>query len=207
MRHICGTICGMAVELAELLLTDSDDWRSWLDDQHASSPGVWLVLHKKGGTITDLTYEDALQVALCYGWIDGQVARRDEQSYRQRFTPRRRGSAWSRSNVERVDALEAAGRMMPAGLAEVAAAKADGRWGKAYAGMSAAELPADLAAAIAAEPAAQAMLDKLDSANRYALIYRVNDAKRADTRERRIRQFVGMLARGETLHPLRQKRG
>lgn len=197
----------MAVELAELLLPTQDAWQSWLDEQHASSPGVWLVLHKKGGRITELTYEDALQVALCYGWIDGQVARRDEQSYRQRFTPRRRGSAWSRTNVERVGALIAAGRMQPAGLAEVEAAQADGRWGKAYAGMASSELPADLAAAIAAVPAAQAMLDRLDSANRYALIYRVNDAKRADTRERRIRQFVAMLERGETLHPLRQKRG
>lgn len=197
----------MAVELAELLLPSSDAWQRWLEDQHASSPGVWLVLHKKGGSVTELTYEDALQVALCYGWIDGQVSRRDEQSYRQRFTPRRRGSAWSRTNVERVDALIAAGRMRPAGLAEVEAARADGRWSKAYAGMSTAELPDDLAAAIAAVPAAQAMLAKLDSANRYALIYRVNDAKRADTRARRIRQFVAMLARGETLHPLRQKRG
>lgn len=197
----------MAVELAELLLPTSDAWRSWLERQHASSPGVWLVLHKKGGSVTQLTYEDALQEALCYGWIDGQVSRRDEQSYRQRFTPRRRGSAWSRTNVERVDALIAAGLMQPAGLAEVEAAQADGRWGKAYAGQASAELPDDLATAIAAVPAAQAMLDKLDSANRYALIYRVNDAKRADTRERRIRQFVAMLARGETLHPLRQKRG
>ena len=197
----------MAVELAELLVPTSQAWRGWLVEQHASSPGVWLVLHKKGGTVTELTYEDALQEALCFGWIDGQVARRDEQSYRQRFTPRRRGSAWSKSNVERVGALIAANRMAAAGLAEVTAAQADGRWSKAYAGQATAELPADLSAAIAAMPAARAMFEKLDSANRYALIYRVNDAKRAETRARRIEQFVAMLARGETLHPLRQKRG
>ena len=197
----------MAVELAELLVPTSQAWRGWLVEQHASSPGVWLVLHKKGGSVTELTYEDALQEALCFGWIDGQVARRDEQSYRQRFTPRRRGSAWSKSNVERVGALISANRMAAAGLAEVTAAQADGRWSKAYAGQATAELPADLSVAIAAVPAAQAMFEKLDSANRYALIYRVNDAKRAETRARRIQQFVAMLARGETLHPLKQKRG
>lgn len=153
----------MPIELAELWVADAGGWRDWLAENHAASPGVWLVLTKKGGTATSLDYAGALDQALCFGWIDGQVERRDEQSFRQRFTPRRPKGAWSRRNVEHVGRLTAEGRMMPAGLAAVEAARADGRWDVAYAGPAAAELPDDLAAALAADPDAQAMWKVLTS--------------------------------------------
>jgi uncharacterized protein YdeI (YjbR/CyaY-like superfamily) len=191
----------VADELPELLVPDAQAWRAWLESNHAAEPGVRLVLHKKGGTVTELTYEAALQEALCFGWIDGQVNRRDDGSFWQRFTPRRTKSPWSASNVARVAELIADGRMRPAGQAAIDSAKADGRWDKAYAGPATAQLPSDLIAAIAANPKAQATFDRLTSQNRYALYYRVNEAKRADTRARRIAQFVDMLARGETVHP------
>jgi uncharacterized protein YdeI (YjbR/CyaY-like superfamily) len=187
--------------LPELLVPDAQAWRAWLEQNHVAEPGVRLVLHKKGGTVTELTYEAALQEALCFGWIDGQVNRRDEGSYWQRFTPRRAKSPWSASNVARVAELIADGRMRPAGQAAIDSAKADGRWDKAYAGPASAQLPSDLMAAIAANPKSQATFDTLTSQNRYALYYRVNEAKRADTRARRIANFVEMLARGETVHP------
>ncbi|HJQ02104.1 MAG TPA: YdeI/OmpD-associated family protein [Jatrophihabitans sp.] len=193
----------MPVELAELLVADAAEWRAWLTDHHADSPGVWLVLHKKGGQVTSVDYDQALEEALCFGWIDGQVRRRDEGSYFQRFTPRRPKGAWSARNVGIVGQLVAAGRMMPAGQAAVDAAKADGRWQVAYAGPATAEIPADFAEAIAADPKAQAMFDVLTSANRYALTYRLGQVKRADSRARKIEQFVRMLANGETFHPQR----
>jgi len=197
----------MAVELPELLVPDATAWRAWLAENHASSPGVWLVLTKKGGRVTSLDYAAALDEALCFGWIDGQVGRRDEGSMRQRFTPRRPRSAWSRRNVEHIARLTAEGRLMPAGQAAVDAAKSDGRWEAAYAGPAANELPGDLAVALATNPAAQAMWDTLTSQNRYAITYRVGQAKRAETRAKRIAEFVAMLERGETIHPQRRKPG
>jgi uncharacterized protein YdeI (YjbR/CyaY-like superfamily) len=191
------------IELPELLVADAEQWRAWLVDNHADSAGVWLVLHKKGGQVTSLDYDQALDEALCFGWIDGQVSRRDEGSFRQRFTPRRPTGAWSARNVGIVARLVAEGRMTPAGQAAVDAAQADGRWQAAYAGPATAELPADFAEAIAADPRAQAMFDVLTSANRYALTYRLGQVKRADSRGRKIEQFVQMLARGETFHPQR----
>jgi uncharacterized protein YdeI (YjbR/CyaY-like superfamily) len=191
--------------LPELLVPALEQWREWLAENHADSPGVWLVLAKKGGTTTTLTYDQALDEALCVGWIDGQVGRRDEGSYRQRWTPRRATSPWSARNVEHIARLTADGRMQPAGVAAVEAAKADGRWEVAYAGPATAEEPADLLAAVAKEPKAQAMYDVLTKGNRYSLIYRVNEAKRAETRARRIEQFVAMLAKGETFHPQRKR--
>jgi uncharacterized protein YdeI (YjbR/CyaY-like superfamily) len=191
----------MAVELEELLVKDAAEWRAWLELHHADSPGVWLVLHKKGGTVTELDYEAALQEALCFGWIDGQGRRRDEESSFQRMTRRGPKSVWSERNVDRIGRLEAAGRMTPAGRAAVESAKADGRWEAAYSGSAAAVVPADLAAAIAADPRAQAMFDVLTSVNRYALIYRTNAVKQASTRERKIAGFVEMLARHETPYP------
>jgi uncharacterized protein YdeI (YjbR/CyaY-like superfamily) len=195
-----------ALDVPQLLLPDAHAWRQWLGDHHADATGIWLVLHKKGGAVTELTYEQALQEALCFGWIDGQVAKRDEGSYLQRFTPRRSKSPWSKSNVDRIAVLLAEGRMTPAGQSAVDAAKADGRWERAYAGAATAQVPADLAAAIAAVPGAASMFAALDAANRYALIYRVNEAKREETRSRRIEKFVAMLARGETIHPQRSQR-
>ena len=195
----------MAIELEELLVADAAEWRLWLEANHNDSPGVWLVLHKKGGNTTELDYEAALQEALCFGWIDGQGKRRDDDSSFQRMTRRGPKSVWSARNVDRIGKLEAAGRMTAAGRAAVDAAKADGRWEAAYVGQATAEVPPDLAAAIAAVPAAQAMFDVLTSVNRYALIYRTNSVKQASTRERKIAGFVEMLARGEAPYPQKKK--
>ncbi|MFC6566863.1 YdeI/OmpD-associated family protein [Actinoplanes utahensis] len=191
----------MAPELAELIVADAEALRVWLLENHGTSPGVWLALTRKGGTVTTLTWQQAVDEALCAGWIDGQARKRDEQTSWIRFTPRRARSSWSQRNVEHVARLEAQGRMLPAGRAAVEAAKADGRWAAAYAPPSVAEVPADLLAAIAANPAAQAMFDVLTKTNRFALIFRVNGVKRAETRERKIAEFVAMLARHETVYP------
>jgi uncharacterized protein YdeI (YjbR/CyaY-like superfamily) len=188
-------------ELEELLVPDAGAWRGWLAEHHAESPGVWLVLHKRGGDITALTYDGALEEALCFGWIDGQARRRDEGSTFVRFTPRRPRSIWSARNVGIVDRLEREGRMQPPGRAAVEAAQADGRWDAAYPGPATAEVPDDLAAAVAVVPAAQAMFDVLTRTNRYALINQVVMAKRQETRARRIDQIVAMLARQETPYP------
>ncbi|MEV4350287.1 YdeI/OmpD-associated family protein [Actinoplanes sp. NPDC049596] len=190
-----------SVALPELIVADAEELRAWLAENHATSAGVWLALTKKGGTVTTLTWQQAVDQGLCFGWIDGQARKRDEGSSWIRFTPRRARSSWSRRNVGHVARLEEQGLMHPAGRAAVEAAKADGRWDAAYAPPSEAEPPADLLAAIAAEPAAQAMFDVLTSANRFALIYRLNAVKRAETRERKIAEFVAMLARHETPHP------
>jgi uncharacterized protein YdeI (YjbR/CyaY-like superfamily) len=192
----------MAVDLPELTMRDAAAWRAWLGEHHGESAGVWLVLAKKGTeSPTKLTYDQAVEEALCHGWIDGQARSRDEATFRQRFTPRRRRSAWSKRNTGIAERLRAEGRMHPAGHAEVERAKADGRWDAAYAGPASIEVPPDLAEALAAEPNAQAMFETLNSQNRYAVLYRIATAKRADTRARRIEQFVAMLARGETVYP------
>lgn len=193
-------------ETPELLVADAADWRSWLATHHATSSGVRLVLAKKGVTEpTQLTYDEALPEALCYGWIDGQLTRRDDATYCVRFTPRRARSTWSQRNVETVERLIGEGRLQPAGLAEVERAKADGRWERAYGGSASVEVPDDLLAALAASPAAQGMWDVLTRTNRFAVLYRVHEAKRADTRARRIAQYVEMLARGDTPYPQRAK--
>ena len=195
----------MADEAIELTVADHAAWRAWLVEHHNSPAGVWLSLAKKGTTEpTSLRYDDALEEALCFGWIDGVTQSVDESTYRQRFTPRRARSKWSQRNVGRVERLTAQGRMHPSGIAEVERAKNDGRWQAAYAGQADLEVPDDLAAALAAEPRARGMFDILTRQNRYAVLYRIADAKRAETRARRIKQFVAMLARGETVYP--QKR-
>jgi uncharacterized protein YdeI (YjbR/CyaY-like superfamily) len=192
----------MTDELPELIVGDAAAWREWLGENHGDPAGVWLVLAKKGTQKpTSLTYDRALEEALCHGWIDGQTRRRDDATYRQRFTPRRKRSAWSKRNTGIAERLQAEGRMHPAGRAEVERAKADGRWEAAYAGPATMEVPPDLTEALAAEPKAQAMFETLNSQNRYAILYRIGTAKRADTRARRIREFVAMLARGETVYP------
>jgi uncharacterized protein YdeI (YjbR/CyaY-like superfamily) len=188
-------------DLEELLVPDAEAWRAWLESHHADHPGVWLVLHKKGGQTTALTYAQALDEALCYGWIDGQIARRDNDSYRQRFTRRRPNSPWSARNVGHVARLTRAGRMRAAGIAAVDAAKAQGRWQTAYQGQADMQIPPDLAQALAADPAAAATFDQLDAANRYAIVYRLNAVKRPTTRDRKLAEYVDMLARGESLHP------
>jgi uncharacterized protein YdeI (YjbR/CyaY-like superfamily) len=192
----------MPDELPELLVADRARWRSWLGAHHQDQSGVWLVLAKKHVIEpTRLSYDEALEEALCHGWIDGQVRRRDERTFRQRFTPRRARSSWSQRNVGLVERLQAEGLMHPAGLAAVALAKDDGRWDAAYAGQATIEVPADLTAALDVEPRAKAMFDRLSSQNRYAVLYRIREAKRSDTRARRIERFVAMLARDETIHP------
>ncbi len=188
-------------ELDELVVADADELREWLRVHHTTSPGVWLVLTRKGGTVTTVTWQQAVDEALCVGWIDGQGRKRDDQTSSIRYTPRGPRSMWSRRNVGHVARLEAEGRMLPAGRAAVAAAQADGRWDAAYAPPSEAEVPADLVAAVAADPAAQAMFDVLTKTNRFALTHRLGAVKRAETRERKIAEFVAMLARGETPYP------
>jgi uncharacterized protein YdeI (YjbR/CyaY-like superfamily) len=195
----------VADPLSELLVFDLAAWRKWLRAHDEDQLGVELVLAKKGTEQpTELTYDQALEEALCHGWIDGQVRRRDERTYRQRFTPRRARSQWSERNVGIVERLIVEGRMQPAGLAAVERAKTDGRWEAAYPGQATIKVPADLLTALTAEPRAQANFELLSSQNRYAVLHRIHSAKRSDTRARRIADFVAMLARGETVHP--QKR-
>lgn len=195
----------MADDLPELLLPDAAAWRAWLAEHHTQQTGVWLVLHKKGGDVTGLTYVQAVEEALCFGWIDGQARRRDEGSSSQRMTPRRPRSAWSAVNVERVARLEAEGRMHDAGRAQVAAAQGDGRWDAAYRGPATIEVPDDLTAALDAVPAARAWFDALTSANRFAVLVRIGQAKHPETRERRIAAFVADLAEGRTPYPQKRR--
>jgi uncharacterized protein YdeI (YjbR/CyaY-like superfamily) len=189
-------------QLPVLTVADRAAWRAWLQEHHDADSGVWLTLARKGAAApTSLTYDQALEEALCHGWIDGQIRGGDECSYRQRFTPRRRRSGWSKRNVAIAERLIAEGRMQASGLAEVERAKADGRWDAAYAGPAAIEVPTDLAAALDADPAARTIFENLNGRNRYAVLYRIDTAKRAETRSRRIKEFVAMLARGETPYP------
>ena len=177
---------------------DRRAWETWLKTHHASSDGVWLELAKAGAA--GLTYAEALEVALCFGWIDGQKKGLDAHAWLQRFTPRRARSLWSKINRAKAEALIASGRMQPAGLAEVERAKADGRWDEAYDGARSAQVPPDLQAAFAANPRAAAFFATLDGTNRYAVLWRVQTAKRPQTRARRIATLVEMLARGEKIH-------
>jgi len=188
-------------ELDELVVADAAALRAWLAANHTASPGVWLALTKKGGTVTTLTWQEAVDEALCVGWIDGQGRRRDEMTSSVRYTPRGPRSIWSQRNVANFERLEAEGRVLPAGRAAADAAKADGRWAAAYAPPSEAVVPDDLLAAIAAVPAAQAMFDVLTKTNRYALVHRLGSVRRPETRARKIEEFVAMLARHESPHP------
>ncbi|MGY3551174.1 uncharacterized protein YdeI (YjbR/CyaY-like superfamily) [Bradyrhizobium sp. USDA 4472] len=174
---------------------------AYMSAEPRTSPGCWLKLSRAGAARTTITKQDAIETALCCGWIDGQLAPFDAEYFLVRMTPRRRGSRWSQKNRDAADRLLAQGRIRPAGLAEIEAAKADGRWAGAYASQGKAEVPADLAAALKRNKPAAAFFEELDRANRYSIIYRVNDAKRPETRAERITKFVAMLARGETLHP------
>jgi uncharacterized protein YdeI (YjbR/CyaY-like superfamily) len=187
-------------ELPIVLFSSSTNLEAWLGEEYATSDGIWLKIAKKGSGIESVSYAQALEVALCFGWIDSRKRGYDENHFLQRFTPRRPRGRWSKINREKVEALIEAGRMRPAGLAEVDAAKADGRWETAYAGQRTAEVPDDLRGALDANPVAGQFFETLDSANRYAIIYRLGEAKRPETRERRLRKFVEKLERGEKLH-------
>ncbi len=193
----------MPAQLPELTVRDAAAWRCWLEDHHADSQGVWLELARKGTTEpTSLVYAQALDEALCFGWIDGQVrGSGGGPTFRQRYTPRTARSRWSARNVTHVRRLTDEGRMRPAGIAAVERARADGRLEGAYAGPATIDVPDDLAAALAGNPDAAAMFEVLTSQNRYAILYRLQSVKRPETRARRLAQYVDMLARGETIHP------
>jgi len=176
-------------------------WWAWLSEHHADPVGVWLRLERKRAGSAPLTHPEALEAAIAHGWIDGTRRRLDERHYVQRFTPRRARSKWSRINREKAMELIERGEMTPAGLAEVERARADGRWDAAYAGQRTMEVPDDLRSELERDPAAAAFFAGLDSRNRYSILYRIDDAKRPETRARRIEKFVAMLAAGETLYP------
>ena len=184
-----------------LLFADRTAFRRWLSAHHASQPGLWLRIAKAASPLQSVTYAEALDVALCFGWIDGQKRSYDADSFLQKFTPRQKRSPWSKRNREHVERLVAAGEMHAAGLAAVEAARADGRWDRAYDSPGTAKVPEDLQAALAERPAAQAFFETLKGANRYAILYRIQTAVKPATRARRIAEFVAMLQRRETLHP------
>jgi|SRR6478609_7470052 len=190
----------MADDLPILLFATPPDLEAWLEKNHASSAGLWLKIAKKGSGVESVSYAEALELALCFGWIDSQKRGLDEQHFLQRFTPRRPRGKWSLINCEKAEALIASGAMRRAGLVEVEAAKADGRWEAAYAGQRTAEVPEDLRAELDRNEAAREFFATLDSANRYAILYRLQEAKKPETRERRLRKFVDMLERGEKVH-------
>jgi uncharacterized protein YdeI (YjbR/CyaY-like superfamily) len=181
--------------------TSREEWDAWLAEGHASSNGVWLKIAKKASGIESVTHPEALEIALCYGWIDGQRRKLDDVYFLQRFTPRRRRSNWSKINRGKAEELIAAGRMQPAGLREIEAAKADGRWEAAYDSPSAVTVPEDLLHALERDGAAREFFETLDRTNRYAILYQIHDAKRPETRARRIEKFVAMLERGEKPYP------
>jgi uncharacterized protein YdeI (YjbR/CyaY-like superfamily) len=191
----------------ELVFADVRRWHAWLEQHHSSSAGIWLVLAKKGTLKpTSLTYTQALEEALCFGWIDGQAHSRDGATFRQGFTPRRKRSPWSKRNTGIAERLVLEGRMHESGVVAMDRAKADGRWEAAYAGPASIEVPPELAAALAGSRKANAKFAMLNSQNRYAILYRIATAKRAETRIKRIAQFVDMLERGETIYPQKADR-
>jgi len=189
-----------APELPTLLCEDESAWEAWLENNHANSDGVWLKFAKKGSPTPSVTHAQALEHALRYGWIDGQVKSFDAHFFLQRFTPRREQSRWSQINRQSAERLIEQERMRPAGQAQVDAARADGRWDRAYPPQSQATVPEDLQRALDANPEAKAFFETLRGANRYAILYRINDAKRPQTRARRIAQYVQMCAERRTLH-------
>jgi uncharacterized protein YdeI (YjbR/CyaY-like superfamily) len=190
----------MADDLPVLLFVSPLDLEAWLEDNHSGSEGIWLKIAKKDSGVQSVSYAEALELALCFGWIDSQKRGFDERHFLQRFTPRRPRGKWSQINREKAEGLIAAGAMRPTGLAEVEAAKADGRWDAAYAGQRTATVPEDLQRELDRNEAAREFFAGLDSANRYAILYRLDEAKKPETRERRLRKFVAMLERGEKVH-------
>jgi uncharacterized protein YdeI (YjbR/CyaY-like superfamily) len=179
----------------------AEAWHAWLTGEHEHSSGIWLKIAKKGAAEPTISYAEALAGALCFGWIDAQTRGLDESYWLKRFTPRRHGSRWSKINTEKAAALIAAGRMQPAGQREVDKAKADGRWDAAYAGQRSIAVPDDLRVALAANPAAAEFFTTISGVNRYAILYRIGTVKRAETRARKIAQYVQMLAEHKTIHP------
>jgi uncharacterized protein YdeI (YjbR/CyaY-like superfamily) len=194
-------------DLPVLSFADTSAWSKWLASHHASSRGLWLKIASMGSKSESITYAEALEVALAWGWIDGQKGKLDDAWWLQRFTPRGPKSIWSKVNREKALTLIETGNMKPAGLAEVERAKRDGRWEAAYDSQSRATVPPDLAKALAANPRAARFFETLESHNRYAVLFRIHTAKKPDTRAARIEKFVAMLARHEKLHPSKTPRG
>jgi uncharacterized protein YdeI (YjbR/CyaY-like superfamily) len=190
----------MADELPILLFATPPDLEAWLEENHAQPEGFWLKVAKKGSGEQSVTYAEALELALCFGWIDSQKRGLDEKFFLQRFTPRRPRGRWSRINRDKAEELLAAGSVRAAGLVEIEAARADGRWEAAYEGASTARVPDDLQRELDSNKAAREFFATLDSSNRYAIVYRLDDAKKPETRERRLHKFVAMLERGEKIH-------
>jgi len=190
----------MPDDLPVLLFASKGELVAWLEENRAGSEGLWLKIAKKGSGVESVDYAEALELALCFGWIDSQKRGFDETFFLQRFTPRRPRGKWSQINRAKAEELIAAGAMRSAGLSEVEAAKADGRWDAAYAGQRAAMVPDDLKHELDRNEAASAFFATLDGANRYAILYRLQEAKKPETREKRLRKFVAMLERGEKIH-------
>lgn len=188
------------------LFAKVSDWEAWLAGNHRSSQGVWLQLGKKGSGLRSVTYAEALEIALCYGWIDGQKRGHSEQAWLQRFLPRSARSIWSRINREKAQALIAGGRMKPAGQAAIDVAKSNGNWDAAYESPKAATVPPDFQLALDANPKAREFFEALDRANRYAVLFRIQTAKRPETRARKIQEFIQMLKRRERIHEPRRTR-
>ncbi len=188
-------------DLPIISFASREDWEQWLHAQHATAKGLWLKIAKKGSGIDSVTYDEALQSALCYGWIDGQKGSFDERYWLQRFTPRGLRSKWSKINRDKATELLAQDRMQPAGLEQVLKAQQDGRWEAAYEGQRTATVPDDLQRELDCNPGAKAFFATLDSANRYAILYRLKDAKKPETRARRLAKYIGMLSEHEKLHP------
>lgn len=186
--------------LPVILFESQAAFEAWLASQPPDAKGAWLRVAKKNASFESLTKAEAIDAALCHGWIDGQLDKYDEQSWLIRFTPRKARSQWSQVNRARAEALIAEGRFLPSGLKQVDQARADGRWDKAYAPASKAQVPEDLQAALEASPAAATFFATLTGANRYAILYRIGAVKRPETRARKIADYVAMLERGETLH-------
>lgn len=187
-------------QLPVLLFASPHELEAWLEENHAEAGGVWLKIAKKEAPTPSVTYAEALELALCFGWIDSQKRGLDRTHFLQRFTPRRPRGRWSKINREKAEALIAAGRVRPTGMREIEAARADGRWEAAYEGQRTAKVPEDLQRELDANPRAAEFFAGLDSANRYAIVYRLGEAKKPETRERRLRKFVAMLERGEKIH-------
>ena len=196
---------GTKSDTAATLFKSAKAFDAWLKKHHATSDGLWLKIAKKGAGEPSVTYPEAVEIALCWGWIDGQKKGLDDQHFLQRFTPRRARSIWSKINVDKVAVLTEAGRIQPAGQAQIDAAKNDGRWGKAYDSARTSSVPGDLQAALEASPKAKAFFATISASNRYAVLWRVQTAVKPETRARRIAKLVEMLGQGEVVHIFKPK--
>lgn len=188
-------------ELPVMYFKHQQEWENWLSDNHTLSAGVRVKIAKKGAGTNSVTYAEALEIALCYGWIDSRKEAFDDKFWLQRFTPRKPGSIWSKINKEKSEQLIAAGKMKPSGQHAIEQAKANGQWDKAYVPQSSKDIPKDLEEALNKKPKARSFFETLNSVNRYAIIFRISNAKKAETCQRRIEKFLDMLEKGEKIHP------